>query len=100
MSDDLSPLQRRLYAEGLDPIEHAAWLVTMHLETKADIIEARKTNPRAYPIVKLPITLDSTVRQILASLIDAGWHPPKVRPTPEDISGFLPPPEATGAETA
>ena len=91
MSDnDLTPLQQLIYSDGTDPVEYAVWLVKMHLETMADILEARKSDPGAYPIVRLPVTLDSTVRKILGGLIDAGWQPPTVRPTPDNVSAIAP----------
>jgi hypothetical protein len=96
MSDnEIECTARIAYEHGQDPIDYAAWLIGMHLDVYFDILHAREDNPQAYPGYKLSMASEALLRRIVAGLLDAGWQPPKIRPTPEDVSALLPPEQAS-----
>jgi len=66
------------YDHGRDPIDYAAEMVAMQIETRDLIRSARRHTPTAYPIFQMSLDDDATARRVLAVLMDAGWRPPEV----------------------
>lgn len=75
VAGDIDALASAEYADGQDPIDVAVGRIAAMIDIRDDVVKARQENPRSYPRFG---STDNTVigRRVVASLLDAGWHPP------------------------
>jgi len=76
MSDDIDPISRIRYQEGVDPIEHAVYLVAIDLDIR-ELVLTGQVHP-GVPIALLDQSDEAYARRIIGKLMDAGWSPPDV----------------------
>lgn len=71
---DIDAISRIRYGGGVDPIEHAVFLLAIDMEIRDDVLIGDVLP--GVPIAQLDQTYEAYARRMVAKLLNAGWTPP------------------------
>lgn len=76
MAEDIDALAAAAYANGQDAIDVAVGRVATLIEVRDEVVRGRREDPRNFPGFG-PTDKGVIGRRVVASLLDAGWRPPR-----------------------